>query len=127
MLFGGWAREDAEEELWYIKKHGLELGEVMYKEYLKEEERIAILNRVNPEPVLWSDTEPKVTKYDIIATWDETEHKVIDEFRIIRIENGKIICKQTIPHNNCCIINNGKEFVWNDKIPYRKLCSAQNK
>lgn len=52
MLFGGWAREDAEEELWYIKKHGLELGEVMYKEYLKEEERIAILNRVNPEPVL---------------------------------------------------------------------------
>jgi hypothetical protein len=33
MLFGGWAREDAEDELWYIKKYGLEAGQRAYQQW----------------------------------------------------------------------------------------------
>lgn len=86
MLFGGWAREDAEEELFYIKKYGLEAGELAYKLAQEKQAEQRKYNQEHPTPTIWSTTEPRVTKSDIIIM-DGDPSK---QFYITRIEGDDI-------------------------------------
>ena len=114
MLFGGWAREEAEEKLWYIEKYGLGLGTLRYEIAKKEYEERAKYNQEHPDPILYSKTEPKVKKYDVIG---EMKGGVVKTARIIDIDgDGNILCRW---YTN----NFGKPFIWEGE--YKKVVPAR--
>lgn len=119
IMFNGWAREEAEEELWYIKKYGLEAGQVAYQQYLKEQEAHRKWCQENPKVIRWSKSEPKITDGDIIGNWDKESGKALNEAVVQEItEEGKIVVRYLDNRRD------GQPTIWEGE--YQKMCSSIN-
>lgn len=117
ILFGGWVREEAETELWYIKKYGLETGSLAYQQYLKEKAEHTKWCQENPKVVKWSKSEPKVTEGDKICEWKDDE--IVREAYITEItDEGDIMCR-LMTTNPMSDPNLGAAFRWEGD--YRKI------
>lgn len=119
MLMGGWAREEAEEELWYIKKYGLEAGQVAYQQYLKEQEAHRKWCQENPKVIRWSKSEPKVTESDIICRIQKEPFKVLEEMRVTKIDDEGQIWGRMITDKPMQDPRQGAEYMWEGE--YAKL------
>lgn len=117
MLFGGWAKEDAEEKLWYIEKYGLMAGTLAYDQAQREYQERVKYNQEHPTPVIWSKTEPKVTVGDVICKGIDDKGRCIDEAYVREVTDEGHLIVDYLDGRNVGMLSK-----WEGD--YKKLCTT---
>ena len=119
MIFGGWAREDAEDELWYIKKYGLGAGQLAYQQKKEKDAKYTKWCQEHPRVVKWSKTDPKVTDGDVIMKIERDPFKILVEVYVTEIDDAGCIWCRTVTNRPIEDPHQGAEYKWEGK--YVKL------